>query len=85
MFEDVFRKQKVKVSDEKTIETDHAWRMKPPRTVEMKNVDPLEIVEIAQECFFGVPITAENRARKAFEALKEEGSYRPRRYEFERK
>ena len=49
----------------------------------LKNGEEVEVVEIALQTVCLPPRSAEDRAKKAFEGLQDEGSYRPKRYHFE--
>jgi len=59
------------------------WEVSAPKKVEIKNMPALEVIEIYSDLMHMPSLSAEDRAKIAFEALKEEGSYRPRRYPFE--
>jgi hypothetical protein len=69
-----------KLSDVKN--TRH-WDVAAPRTVSIKNMPPLEVVEIYSDLMHTPSRSAEDRARMAFEGLKKDKSYNPRRYAFE--
>jgi class 3 adenylate cyclase len=60
------------------------WELMPMRKETLKNGEEVEVVEIALKTMCLPPMSAEDRAKKAFEGLRHEGSYRSRRYPFER-
>ena len=65
------------------IEDSVNWEVASPTTVEVKNMPNLEVIEIHSNLMHMPTLGAEDRARMAFEGLKKDGSYRPRRYPFE--
>ncbi len=88
--EQVLSKRKVKQPNNQEFEIEIPWEISPPRKVMLKEGKELEIVEIIWKVDEGdakvvtwVRQSAEDRAKEAFEALKAEGAYKPKRYPFE--
>jgi hypothetical protein len=73
--EDVFEKGE---PNEKT-----SWEVLPIRKEILKHNEPLEVVEIASQTVTCSLESAEQRAKKAFDGLKKDGSFKPRRADFE--
>src|SRR5665213_451718 len=84
--ENVLTKRKMQQSNGTEIELDVPWKILSPRTVTLKGGAQLEVVEIeklarktTQNGVHWQPQTVEQRAKEGFEALKQEGSYKPLR------
>lgn len=80
---EVFPPLRYKMPDGEVQERPQPWKALEPRTVEVKNMPDLEIIEIVNEFVHLPSLSAEDRARVAAEALKKEGSYARMRYGFE--
>jgi Adenylate and Guanylate cyclase catalytic domain len=78
--EEVLLKEKVGDPDGQQSYIDLPWELRPMRTETLKDGQELEVQEIARQGITLPPETPQQRARKAFEGLKGDGSYRPRRY-----
>ncbi|MBE2203672.1 MAG: adenylate/guanylate cyclase domain-containing protein [Chthoniobacterales bacterium] len=80
---DYFKPRIVKHPKQGEIECEVPWEVAPPRRVQLKNLPDLDVVEIHSNLMHMPMCGADDRAKLAFEGLKKEGSYRPRRYPFE--
>jgi predicted DNA-binding antitoxin AbrB/MazE fold protein len=78
------KKREVQLPDGQPFQQELPWEVLPMRKVTLKNGEEVEVVEIALQTMCLPPMSAEDRAKKGFEGLQKEGSYRPRRYSFER-
>jgi class 3 adenylate cyclase len=81
--DEVFPPRQYRMSDGEIQEQEQGWKVLAPHTVEAKNMPDMEIVEIVNELVHLPSLSVEDRARKAAEALKHEGSYARMRYGFE--
>lgn len=80
---DYFKPRRVAHPDKGEIEIPFLWEVLPRRTEPVKNMPDLEIIELNNPAMHMPSLSAQDRARMAFDGLKKEGSYRPRRYPFE--
>jgi hypothetical protein len=83
--EEVLTKRKMTPPDGDAFEVDVPWKLLPPRKVLIKGEVQLEILVIGSTDM-SLRLhsqTVEQRAKRAFEGLKKDGSFRPRRYPFE--
>jgi len=70
--------RKFKYHDGTVQERPLGWEEFAPRTVELKNVPKMDVVEIGKEGRHLPSLSAEDRARKSLGVLKEAGRYWPR-------
>jgi len=78
-FKEVFPPVKYREPDGTITEQPHAWEMRTPRKVPMKNLPDTEITEIVN-CSAHFPHqTAEERARRTLQVIQEAGRYWPSR------
>jgi class 3 adenylate cyclase len=80
----VLKKREVQRPDGQTFQIELPWELMPMRKETLRNGEEVEVVEIALQTMCLPPMSAEDRAKEGFEGLQHEGSYRPRRYPFER-
>jgi len=78
--EEVLPQEKMVGPDGQESYLDLPWEICPVRTETLKDGQELEVLEIARQGITLSPETPQQRARKAFEGLKRDGSYRLRRY-----
>lgn len=76
-FEAVFPKQKRQLPDGKIVEQSHSWELFQPRIVDMKNIGKVQVQEIINRAMHIPPLSAEDRAKMALQALKRAGRYWP--------
>lgn len=76
-FENEFPPRKYKGPDGMERERAMTWQMNAPRTVDVKNVGPMEVTEIINFAMWATSIAAEDRARLGVEALRRSGRYWP--------
>lgn len=80
---DLFKPRKVQHPEQGVVEIPHHWEALPKRTVPIKNMPDLEIIELNNPAMHMPSLSAEDRARRSFDGLKKEGTYHPWRYVFE--
>jgi hypothetical protein len=80
---DYFKPRVLRHPEHGDIEQEVPWALAAPRTVQLKNMPELEVIEIHSSLMNMPSLGAGDRARMGFEGLKQEGSYKPRRYPFE--
>nr|BAJ06896.1 putative uncharacterized protein [uncultured bacterium] len=76
-FDKVFPTQKYRNLNGTTFEQPHAWNLKDPRVVEMKNLPDIQIQEIILQSMHFPQESPEERARTALQSLKETNRYWP--------
>jgi len=76
-FETVFPATKYRLPDGTTAEQPHCWEMFPPRSVDMKNIGPVEVQEIVNRAMHFPSQSAEDRAKEALQVLRRAGRYWP--------
>jgi hypothetical protein len=64
-------------------EADRMWELLEVQSVELRNIGRVDVRHIVNRGLRLPSESAEQRARAAFTALKQQGAYHPRRFEFE--
>jgi class 3 adenylate cyclase len=77
-FENVFPPVKFQNSNKETYEQPTVWELQPPREESMKNLPPMEIIEIVKKSVSLPSRSAEDRAKDSLKGLKEQGVYHSR-------
>ncbi len=75
---EVFPLRKLTLRDGEMQDQPLVWEEFPARHVEMKNLADVEVVEIGKTVMHLPSMSAEERARKSLDVLREAGMYRPR-------
>lgn len=81
--DDHFKGRRYELPDGSIEEQPHYWSIEGPRTVRLKNMPDLEIIEFVSDLTHMPSLSADQRAKKAVEGLTKEGSYQRMRYGFE--
>ncbi|MHA1950763.1 MAG: adenylate/guanylate cyclase domain-containing protein [Candidatus Thorarchaeota archaeon] len=77
-FGSVFPPKKIEDFEGNITEQPHSWVIQQPKTVPVKNLPDLEVIEIIKGSFHMPTQSAEERARESLSALKSMGRYWPR-------
>lgn len=80
---DVFPPTRFEGRDGSMQEQPVPWEVLPPRSVSIKNMPDIEVIDVVTTGCHLPTQSAEDRARESAKGLEKEGSYVVRRYEFE--
>lgn len=75
-FEEIIPSEKMQFCDG-TIQEMPIWRLLEPRTVDLKNIGKIEVLELINDCFSCPNRTIEQLSKTALQKLREAGLYRP--------